>query len=176
MVRLSAFLALDLFMTVVYSHLGASTWDMRVICDVPDIQKVTIFYLVKAEAFNLRVLSALSILNPSHIPSLSVAPTMTHLAYIRIYLTPKNKKRIIWTAANKTSSYSNMPCSCFPSFWGLFDASHLGVSQNWTTANFSVSVWLLYTWSTSRKFQCLKAPCLSLKVKNWLYAILFLHG
>lgn len=44
----------------------------------------------------------------------TVAPTMTHLAYLRIYLTPKNKKRIIWTAINKTFSYSDMSCSCFP--------------------------------------------------------------
>lgn len=28
----------------------------------------------------------------SHIPSLSIAPTVTRLAYIRIYRTPKNKK------------------------------------------------------------------------------------
>lgn len=54
------------------------------------------------------------ILNPSYIPSLSVAPAMTHLAYIRIYLTPKNKKRIMWTATNKTFSYSDTSGSCFP--------------------------------------------------------------
>lgn len=98
----------------VYSCLSGSTWDLRVICDVPDTQKVRLLYLVEVETFNLRVLCALSFLNPSHIPSLSVAPTMTHLAYIRIYLTPKNKKRIIWTTTNKTLSYSDVPCSCFP--------------------------------------------------------------
>lgn len=55
---------------------------------------------------------------------------MTHLAYIRIYLTPKNKKRIIWADTNKTFSYSDMSCSCFPPqlLGSLLSAAHLGVS------------------------------------------------
>ena len=79
----------------------------------------------------LRRLICLSfLLDPSHIPSLSVFPSMTHLAYIRIYLTPKNKKRIIWTATNKTFSYSDTSGSCFPaSGVSLMHAAHLGVTQ-----------------------------------------------
>lgn len=146
MLGLSKLLPLDLFAITVYSHLSGPTWDLWVIC-------YNIFYLAEVETYNLLGV----FLNRSHIPSLSIAPTMTHLAYIRIYVTPKNKKRIISTAANKSFSYSDM--QLFPSFWGLFDAAHLGVShckslnaKRWPLG------WQMFdqraAWSIPRKFQC----------------------
>lgn len=58
-----------------------------------------------------------------------LSPTMTHLAYVRIYLTPKNKKRIIRTTTNKTLSYPDMSGSCFPASGGPFDAAPSGESH-----------------------------------------------
>lgn len=115
-----------------YSHLSGPTWVLQVICDVPDIQ-VSFIWL------KLRRLICLSFLlwvtlNPSHIPSLSLTPTVAHLAYIRIYRTPKNKKSIIWADTNKTFGYSDMSCSCHHHhhhsrlLGSLLSAAHLGVS------------------------------------------------
>lgn len=119
-----------------YSYLSVPKGDLWVICDVPATEEIGIFYLVEAETFNPPVLTALSILKPSRIPSLSVAPTMTHLAYVRIYLTPKNK-RIIWTDTNKTSSDSDTPCSCFPAFGVLWcHPSGSQLNDKWTLRKF----------------------------------------
>lgn len=117
------------------------TWDLRVM--LPTLRRLVSFIWLK-----LRRLICLSfllwvILNPPspHIPSLSVAPAMTHLAYIRIYLTPKNKKRIMWTATNKTFSYSDMSGSCFPAsgvslmqpIWESLSSHRF--MPNWATAS-----------------------------------------
>lgn len=73
-----------------------------------------------------------------------LSPTMTHLAYVRIYLTPKNKKRIIWTATNKTLSYPDMLGSCFPASGCPFDVAPSGESHSAESLDAKLSYSLVY--------------------------------
>lgn len=59
-------------------------------------------------------------------------------------------------AANKTFSYPDTSGSCFSSFWALFDAANLGVSDLNATLNFSQLGLNSHVWSILMEFQCTK--------------------
>lgn len=122
------------------------------------IQELCLFL---CQLFNATVLIFLLLLSvtssPSHIPSLSVALFMNHLAYIRIYPlwdeTPKNKKRIKWTAKIKPAAIQI--CQASVSEFSLMQPIWKSpcsrvLMSNWSTATFSIHVW---TWLIPAKLQ-----------------------